>query len=272
MVVYDQDDDFISHHLSKHGYWEVDRLYHLQQLSQTKPWPKFGTVIDVGAHLGYYSLLLASYGYTVLAVEPNWNNVLCLQATLCLNPHLQSTILVRHVALSSRSVKNQTCALHFSDAKNHAYKRVYRSGAGRLECATTAGTNRSACGNSNDNDTCQTVPVSTLDEVWQEFVWMRGPIDNHETKRTANDAHLHRTNVVFLKLDVEGHELAVLHGATRLFQSTDTAPALVQFESKQRPRQTVADWLRARQYTIVETDEPLHDGNTFAKRIIPRIR
>ena len=49
------------------------------------------TFIDIGANLGYYSLLFIASGYKVYAIEPFGANRRALQASLCLLEHADAT-------------------------------------------------------------------------------------------------------------------------------------------------------------------------------------
>ena len=63
---------------------------------------KHGSVLDIGANVGIYSLLAAYAGLTVLAFEPMPRNRALLAATLCANPVLARRITVHPVALGER--------------------------------------------------------------------------------------------------------------------------------------------------------------------------
>ena len=64
--------------------------------------PRPSTFLDIGANLGYYTLLFAQYGHDVLAVEPMAYNRNALAASLCLNPTLASRITLVAAALVRR--------------------------------------------------------------------------------------------------------------------------------------------------------------------------
>lgn len=61
-------DVHVSHHLRTAGVWEPHILRHFQNLLYQNP--ELG-VYDIGAHIGQYSLLAASMGRHVVAVEPH---------------------------------------------------------------------------------------------------------------------------------------------------------------------------------------------------------
>lgn len=59
--------------------------------------------------------------------------------------------------------------------------------------------------------------------------------------------------VALLKIDVEGHEIAVLRGAERLV--TESRPALVLEANTPRHEQALAEWCAAHDYTYTKADE-----------------
>lgn len=52
-------------------------------------------LLDIGANVGIFSFVAASFGYTVYAFEAMPRNVAALHQTLCWNPELHSTLTVR---------------------------------------------------------------------------------------------------------------------------------------------------------------------------------
>ena len=61
-------EDNISRHIAKTGMWEADETTRVDEYLRTA---KKGTVVDVQAHLGWYTLLAAARGFRVAAFEPN---------------------------------------------------------------------------------------------------------------------------------------------------------------------------------------------------------
>ena len=57
--------------------------------------------VDIGANLGFYSLLFAHYGYDVLAIEPMRHNVRLINMSLCFSPELRARVTVVNAALAS---------------------------------------------------------------------------------------------------------------------------------------------------------------------------
>lgn len=52
--------------------------------------------VDIGANVGSFTLGVAAYGFSVLAVEPMHANALALRHSMCINPHLKVNITLLH--------------------------------------------------------------------------------------------------------------------------------------------------------------------------------
>jgi FkbM family methyltransferase len=84
------ENDFISNIIKGSGIWEpintarIVNLFTLQKSSTTSD-PKKKFVVDIGAHLGWYTLLAASHGFSVVAFEPLRAQRERLQASVLLN-------------------------------------------------------------------------------------------------------------------------------------------------------------------------------------------
>ena len=110
MAVYSSNDG-VSGYLANGGAWEIEILNEL--LKRIGPPPAL--VIDVGANIGYYTLVLASRGYDVIAFEPLRNNQRLLNLSLCLNPAIAQRVTLFPVGLSTQK---ETC--HMARAGPHA--------------------------------------------------------------------------------------------------------------------------------------------------------
>ena len=157
--------------------------------------PKNGTFLDIGANLGYYSLLFAHAGFNVVAVEPMARNRQAIEGSLCLNPKLRTRVKVVPVALVSPAELNERpCVIKSTDYKINI-------GNGRLVCGRG-----DVCQAGDAN--CEVVPVKTLDAVLAEVA---------------------PASVDVVKMDVEVHECQVLAGGDTLFSSFH--PHLLQIET-----------------------------------------
>lgn len=91
-------DDILSATVMRHHSWEV---LDPQQIADVVGgvMPRNGTFLDIGANLGYYTLMFARRGYHVISVEPMTRNRKAIQSSLCLNPELRSLVTLLPVAL-----------------------------------------------------------------------------------------------------------------------------------------------------------------------------
>ena len=87
-------DRFISSALQTDGIWEP-YITPIMQVALNK-YPK-GILIDVGANIGYYSLMAAKMGHTTIAIEPKEENLLRLQMGIDLNHVSNEVYLVQNV-------------------------------------------------------------------------------------------------------------------------------------------------------------------------------
>jgi len=111
--------DIVSHHLLTTGFWEGDHLgaaeaFHLRTQNGKAPSPR--RYIDIGANLGYFTLLAASRGYEVTALEAMQKNAAIQNVSLCANPKLEQLVTLRNVGLADKPGK---CFI-VSDNKNQA--------------------------------------------------------------------------------------------------------------------------------------------------------
>ena len=88
------------------------------------------TLLDIGANLGYYTLLFASKGHRVVAVEPMTRNRKALEGSICLNPQFKDRITVVPVALANQGeVADMRCVIK-STNYNWLLDRAIGSGIG----------------------------------------------------------------------------------------------------------------------------------------------
>ena len=130
-------------------------------------------VVDVGAHIGRYTLKAATHKATVFAIEPDPWNFGLLEKNVRLNPPF-NVILVPQ-AMTSKEGK-----LILSRAQKS------NTGTSTVRVATPGGSSNST----TEGEIC--VPGRTLDDL----------VKSHGLSL-----------IDWLKIDVEGHEIAVLEGA-----------------------------------------------------------
>lgn len=173
-------------HLTKKIFWggcqafEPELLPVFQRFSQTK-----GIFVDVGANIGYYSLLASAYNpaLIVLAFEPSPTPFRHLVKNLKLNG--RSTVTPVPVALSDHNG-----SIDFYAARNPKYPQfdqIGGTGSGLADHASVHG--------ASDRVKAH---AQKLDTYW--------------TENNIGDS------VGLIKIDVEGAELSVIEGATSLIE------------------------------------------------------
>lgn len=160
--------------------------------------PGASTFLDIGANIGWFSIMFAKHGFKVVAVEPMTSNREMIHATLCMNPELAERIEIKAVALTDVDVPGKMCSI---------YSREGNLGNGVLACNDEELTGKYQTWTSKDTHVREQVPLMTLNSV------------------LANSS-VRGFDVV--KLDVEEHECAVLAGGRKLF--TDHHPKQLALE------------------------------------------
>lgn len=176
--------DIVSQDIASLGYWEIRDPQEIATAAGGTL-PQSGTFLDVGANIGYYSLLFARRGYHVLAVEPMTTNRRALEASLCLNPDLRQFITVVPVALGSLAETDMTCRVKSTNAQINV-------GNGWMVCGKQA--EAEPC--TPNDPLCEMVKVKTLDSVLSE----------HQVAKLE-----------VVKMDIESHECEVLSGGQSMF-------------------------------------------------------
>lgn len=187
--------DIVSQSIATTGYWEVSSISQIASHASTSI-AEDAVFLDIGANLGYYTLLFAHQGHKVIAVEPMTRNRMALQASICLN-NLQQSISVVSAALSTAedaNGPNRSCVVRSTNTEINI-------GNGHLYCAGDA----PPCAAGEQN--CEMVPVKTLDAVLTELA---------------------PASVDVVKMDVEEYECNVLAGGASLFDTFK--PSLLQIE------------------------------------------
>jgi len=235
------DDDIVSNHIAANGMWEImsaDEMVHASGGNL----PAAGTFLDVGAHIGYYTLLFAKKGYQVLAVEPMTRNRAALKASICLNPELQSRITIVPSALVAPNEVGTRCVVR---STNRVYgetiepcahgAKCFNVGNGRLVCGAVI----EPCAQGDPN--CEEVPVNTLDAVL---------------------AASPPSNLQAAKFDVETYECKIFSGGQSLFR--DYRPKFLRVETTwEKSQQCVAAEAQRHGYRTI----PMGGDTLMAKRL-----
>jgi FkbM family methyltransferase len=100
-------------------YWLDDR-YEAETIAFLREYAKQGAIVaDIGAHIGFYTLLLSRYvggTGTVLALEPDPANLVRLRQNLKINS-------INNVRVIDRAAAATTCTLYF-DARGHTTSQL----------------------------------------------------------------------------------------------------------------------------------------------------
>jgi len=187
--------DIVSQDVVTQGFWEV-RSPGEMAAKAGATLPDGAVLLDIGANIGYYTLLFANVGHRVVAVEPMTRNRQALEGSLCLNPHLRNLVTVVPAALVDTK-EQQTVKHCIVKSTNYAIN----IGNGYLNCSAAA-----SCAPGDVN--CEQVPTKTLDMVLAEV---------------APKA------VDVVKMDVESYECNVFAGGASLFEKYH--PRLLQVET-----------------------------------------
>lgn len=163
-------DDPISRSLAAGIYPSLDLFHLLTELA-----PPGGRVLDLGAHVGMFSLAAAAAGYQVVSVEASPRNAALLRASVAANGWDQDRLRVVQAGVSDRPG-----TLEFCPQGPYGHVSVPADGTAGIQ-----------------------VPAVTLDDLLAEIGWDR---------------------VDFIKMDIEGSEIAALGGMIRLLSSGDAPP------------------------------------------------
>ena len=225
LIAVHERNDWVSDMIAWHGYWEIRSpqqfLNGLARMGRHVRLPRpGGTFLDIGANVGYYTLMFADRGDRVIAIEPLARNRAAIQATLCLNPDLRAHVHLVAAALGTQDdvANGVSCVMRPQVSRN--------LGNGMLECGRNH-TCRSSEPPSADLLTDRTGMSVTLAQ------WRQLPCD--EVPLRTLDAVLAELKPPYLKtvkMDIEGHECLALDGGDTLF-------------TVYRPRLLVAEWKAA---------------------------
>jgi len=185
MAVYDND-DIVSKSICNTGTWEVQ---HEDIAAMGEP----GHALDIGANIGFYSLVLAAAGWHVTAFEPMAANSVLMEATLCKNPSLKPKITLNKVGLGG---KDDHCIIISGDGN---------LGDGSMKCGADA---------------------VKFQHDGQEGYHQRASVEIRRLDDILEQQKVESIN--FVKMDVEGFECNVMAGGQSLL--TKFRPKMIQTE------------------------------------------
>mmetsp|Transcript_8617 Transcript_8617/g.15469 ORF Transcript_8617/g.15469 Transcript_8617/m.15469 type:complete len:329 (-) Transcript_8617:24-1010(-) len=190
--------DIVSGSLLSTGAWELKSAAAFAAAMQTQL-PTNGTFVDIGANIGYYSMLFAHAGFNVLAFEPMTRNRAAIEGTLCLHPELRSRVKVIPAALvAPEEVDKTRCVIRSTNYEVNI-------GNGFLKCGSPEDVKGCTSGDAN----CEIVPVMTLNDAL---------------------ARENLASVDVVKMDVEAFECHVMAGGETLF--TKYRPKMLKIETE----------------------------------------
>ena len=99
--------DRVSNAIRQQGSWDLVLSNLIHRDLEKFPGAHF---LDVGSNVGWFSLLAASVGARVTAVEANADNVRLLRHTMCMNPQLSERITLHAVGVGDKE-SGSGCAL-----------------------------------------------------------------------------------------------------------------------------------------------------------------
>ncbi|KAK3599704.1 hypothetical protein CHS0354_037177 [Potamilus streckersoni] len=99
---YEREEDIhVSRWLRREGIWDGMRTGYLKSTLENYP---ESTLIDIGAHIGYFTVLAATVGNPVVAVEPYDRSVTLIRRSVALN-HLNGKVSIITKAISANRTK-----------------------------------------------------------------------------------------------------------------------------------------------------------------------
>ena len=188
--------DIVSSTILKHGSWETetsqDMLLAMEEGCLKRNLPKSQAVVmDVGANIGWFTLLLAAAGHQVIAFEPMVENEQLLRRSLCSNAGFLDRVTYYTYILGN--ISGASCTI-FSGNDNQ--------GDGIVEC------NSDFVLPTNYSIRQSGLKMTTIDDVLGNVTQLQ--------------------NIVMVKMDVEGYEGHVFQGAGK--STLDAHVPYVMFE------------------------------------------
>ncbi|VDI25639.1 Hypothetical predicted protein [Mytilus galloprovincialis] len=181
-------DIHISRVLLNGGSWEDNNLLKAVEAMSQNPDAIF---IDIGAHVGVYSLTLASLGYKVIAIDCFKDNIERLCASAKLN-NLSKSMYIIHNALSNRK---EMIVVRESSPSNIGGNTIVQKSSLGINTSKTA------------MAVLETIQAIRLDDLL-EVIDIKSAV---------------------LKLDVEGSEHNVLKGSDTFFRSVNVHFVMMEF-------------------------------------------
>lgn len=174
-------------------------------------------VVDVGANIGYFSLLTAAHGHRVVSFEINPANIVRFCESASLN---RFTDRIHIVQRGVSAVAGKPLLVYVP--KNPGEAQMVEPGQTHVKSPVTGGM-VDIRKDTNKGNLADTVTV-TLDQFAQDHGWFDTP----------------GFSIPILKMDIEGHEPYVVQGARRLLSSGIVKNILTEFRLVLEPLQKEA--------------------------------
>lgn len=120
IMVY-KDNDYVSKILRSNTMWEYDQLEMMSKFikaykkAHSITDPSKIHILDIGANMGWYTVIFGVLGYRITAFEPMDENVYIMRQNLCLNPSIKAVILKKAVSETKKMCKMYSGADNFGD-------------------------------------------------------------------------------------------------------------------------------------------------------------
>lgn len=193
MAVYDYQgghEDLVSFKICTEGFWEDNN-----PAGYGAP----GQMMDIGGHVGYFSMFFAHAGWSVTTFEPMAPNRALINATLCRNPNLAAKV---HVNAFGLGAKAQECTM-FAGKRN--------VGNGHTRC------------DESPPEVTTGVHVQKMEDIIEIGRFQLRRLDEVLTEQAATIPAID-----VIKIDVEGDQAQVFAGAPNLL--TQYHPRLIKSE------------------------------------------
>ena len=186
--------DVVCSDICTEGSWEV---------SSVEPWvPQHrgaGLLLDVGANVGWFTMLFAMSGWSVIAVEAHPSNAALLNASLCRNRAAAQRVRLVNAALMSSERKLGSTCHAVSTPENAHNMRMCCDADFPSNCADFGATQGLRADSGQQYVDHGIVPLATLDGVLRS---------------------IGAPAVDVVKMDVEGFECEVVRGGHTVFMGT----------------------------------------------------
>lgn len=189
-------------------------------------------LLDIGAHIGFYSMVFAAHGWKSIAVEMMPNNLQMIRASLCRNPHLRERVQLLPVALQSVDPKpgQDMCRIVSLDFN--------------------IGTSKVCCGDDYPNN-CRIPKHMDMSRLH-----VRGIVPIRTLNSVLQSLEPGTSSIDVVKMDVEGYECEVLRGGSQLFNSSK--PFFLKVELMEEMYKCTAkeflQFMQDRDYTLKDYD------------------